>query len=462
MKTPSIKEILKASSPQSQVTLQGWIKTRRDSKGFSFMELNDGSCRGNLQVIVDEKVPAYALLKKLTPGTSLKVRGDLVKSPGKEQALELKAQEIEIYGECDPETYPIQKKNTSDEYLRTVAHMRPRTNKYAAMLRIRSELAFAVHQFFRQNGFFYVQPPIITSSDCEGAGQMFQVTTVDVNKPPRNEKGEVDYSKDFFGKKAYMTVSAQLEGEALALSLGKIYTFGPTFRAENSNTPRHCAEFWQIEPEMAFYTLEDNMELGEAFVKSIVGHAVKNCAEDLELFNKFVDTSLLSTLQNILENNFQRLPYTEAITILEKSGQTFEQKPYWGLDLGAEHEKFIVEKHFKKPVILYNYPKEIKSFYMKQNEDGKTVRGMDLLVPRIGELIGGSEREWRHDILCTRIKELNMREEDYWWYLDLRRFGTVPHSGFGLGFERAMMLVIGINNIRDVTAFPRVPGFAEF
>ena len=259
-----------------------------------------------------------------------------------------------------------------------------------------------------------------------------------------------------------MCIRDRLEGEALALSLGKIYTFGPTFRAENSNTPRHCAEFWQIEPEMAFYTLEDNMELGEAFVKSIVGHAVKNCAEDLELFNKFVDTSLLSTLQNILENNFQRLPYTEAITILEKSGQTFEQKPYWGLDLGAEHEKFIVEKHFKKPVILYNYPKEIKSFYMKQNEDGKTVRGMDLLVPRIGELIGGSEREWRHDILCTRIKELNMREEDYWWYLDLRRFGTVPHSGFGLGFERAMMLVTGINNIRDVTAFPRVPGFAEF
>ena len=451
------------------VTASGWAKTRRDAKGFSFIELNDGSCRTNLQVIVEQEVVQKLGfdLKQITPGTSVRVKGILRASPGKGQKVELLAQEILILGPCPSESYPIQKKNTSDEYLRTVAHLRPRTNKYGAMLRIRSALAFAIHKFFQENDFCYVHTPIITGSDCEGAGQMFQVTTLDLNNPPRQKgKNDIDYSKDFFARRTHLTVSGQLEGEALASSLGRIYTFGPTFRSENSNTPRHAAEFWMIEPEMAFYELEDNMDLAEAFVKSIITQVQERCAEDLALFAKFVDPTLEATLSNITQNEFARISYTEAVDILTQAYQQkkdlFSVAPYWGLDFGAEHEKFIVEQHFKRPTIIYNYPKEIKAFYMKLNDDQKTVRGMDLLVPRIGELIGGSERETRLPVLEARMKEIGIEAQDYQWYLDLRRFGSVPHSGFGLGFERAMMLVTGISNIRDVTAFPRTPGSADF
>ena len=462
-----IKDIFNTAVDTS-VTAKGWAKTRRDAKGFSFIELNDGSCRTNLQVIVEEAT-AQNLgfdLKQISPGTAIAVDGVLRASPGKGQKVELAAQKIAILGTCPSESYPIQKKNTSDEYLRTVAHLRPRTNKYGAMLRVRSALAYAIHQFFQERDFCYVHTPIITGSDCEGAGQMFQVTTLDLANPPRATKGEIDYHKDFFARRTHLTVSGQLEGEALASSLGRIYTFGPTFRSENSNTPRHAAEFWMIEPEMAFYELEDNMDLAEAFVKSIITNVQKRCAEDLVLFGKFVDPTLNATLDNITQNEFARISYTEAVEILTAAAKDkkakFEQAPFWGLDFGAEHEKYIVEQHFKRPTIIFNYPKEIKAFYMKLNDDQKTVRGMDLLVPRIGELIGGSERETRLPILEARMQEIGINAQDYQWYLDLRRYGSVPHSGFGLGFERAMMLVTGISNIRDVTAFPRTPGSAEF
>lgn len=458
----SVKEILRLESQRQDIEVRGWVKTRRDSKDFSFIEVNDGSCRANVQVVADVSLPSYSEVRKLTLGTSVGVKGDLVPSPGGKQKFEIKASEVKIYGLCDAETYPIQKKKTSDEFLRTVAHMRPRTNKYAAMLRVRSELAHAVHSFFRNNGFFYVHTPIITTSDCEGAGQMFQVSTLDLKNVPRLPDGEVDFSRDFFGKKTSLTVSGQLEGEALALALGKVYTFGPTFRSENSNTYRHCAEFWMIEPEAAFFTLEDDMTLAENFIKSIVAHVLGNCAEDIDLFARYVDTSLLDTLTNITENTFEKLAYTDAVKILEPHNDEFEAKVSWGTDLASEHERFIVEKYFKKPVILYNKPREIGAFYMKLNDDGRTVRGMDVLVPRIGELIGGSERESRLDVLEQRARESKLNMDSYWWYFDLRRFGSVPHAGFGLGFERAMMLVTGISNIRDVTAFPRVPNYAEF
>ena len=467
LKIMTVKELLRTGLVRKDIVVKGWIKTKRDSKTFSFAELNDGSSRENLQIIFDAKDGDFsAILPRLVTGASVAVSGDLIESPaGARQKMELRAKKAEIYGDCDPEKFPIQKKQTSDEFLRTVAHLRPRTNKYAAMLRIRSELSFAVHKYFRDNGFFYVHTPIITASDCEGAGEMFTVTSLDLSdfaSLPRTDKGEIDFSKELFGKKTYLTVSGQLEGETLALALGKIYTFGPTFRAENSNTYRHCAEFWQIEPEMAFYELEDDMELAEDFVKSITRHVLENCQSDLDLFARFVDTELMATLKNVIEHKYERLAYTDAVKILEPENGRFETKVSWGVDLASEHERFLVENYFKKPTILYNKPKEVGSFYMKLNDDGKTVRGMDLLVPRIGELVGGSERENRLDVLEKKMADFKINPQDYRWYLDLRRYGSVPHSGFGLGFERMMMLVTGISNIRDVTAYPRVPGSAEF
>ena len=463
----TVKELLSLPVVRKDISVKGWVKTRRDSKTFSFAELNDGSARENIQVILDAKDGDFsAVLPRILTGAAVIVTGDLLEAPaGAKQKMELHAKKVEITGDCDPERYPIQKKKTSDEFLRTVAHLRPRTNKYASMLRMRSELAFAVHKYFRDNGFFYVHTPIITASDCEGAGQMFGVTSLDLGKMralPRTEAGEIDFSKDLFGKKTYLTVSGQLEGETLALALGKIYTFGPTFRAENSNTYRHCAEFWMIEPEMAFYELDDDMALAEDFVKSITRHVLANCQQDLDLFAKFVDTGLMETLKNVTDNKYERLPYTEAVKLLEPENSRFETKIQWGTDLASEHERFLVENYFKKPVILYNKPKNAAAFYMKLNDDGQTVRGMDLLVPRIGELIGGSERENRLDILEKKMADMRIDASAYSWYLDLRRFGSAPHSGFGLGFERMMMLITGISNIRDVTAYPRVPGYAEF
>jgi asparaginyl-tRNA synthetase len=466
MPLPTIKELLRTGSPVKGAAARGWIKTRRDSKALSFAELNDGSCRENLQIVFSgENGDFSAMLPQLVTGASVEIKGDLVASPGAGQKLEMQAREVRIYGGCDAEKYPIQKKKTSDEFLRTVAHLRPRTNKYAAMLRIRAELAFAVHSYFRNNGFTYVHTPIFTASDAEGAGQMFAATAFDLTRLagiPKTEAGEIDFSKDLFGKKVGLTVSGQMEGEALALALGKIYTFGPTFRAENSNTYRHCAEFWQIEPEMAFYELEDDMELAEDFIKAITKSVLENCPSDMELFAKYVEPALMDNLKNITENKFERLQYTDAVKLLEPENARFEAKVSWGVDLSSEHERFLVENYFKKPVIMYNKPKEVASFYMKLNDDGRTVRGMDVLVPRIGELVGGSERENRLDVLEGRMRDLKMKVDDYQWFLDLRRYGSVPHSGFGLGFERMMMLVTGISNIRDVTAFPRVPGYAEF
>lgn len=466
MALPSIKELLRSPGPVQGAVARGWIKTRRDSKVMSFAELNDGSCRENLQVVfAQENGDFSAVLPSLVTGASVEIHGDLVASPAAGQKYELKARTVKVHGGCDPEKYPIQKKKTSDEFLRTVAHLRPRTNKYAAMLRIRSELAYAVHTYFRNNGFTYVHTPIFTASDCEGAGQMFTATAFDLTKLkdiPKTEAGEIDFSKDLFGKKVGMTVSGQMEGEALALALGKIYTFGPTFRAENSNTYRHCAEFWQIEPEMAFYELSDDMDLAEDFTKSLVRDILEKCPADLELFAKFVEPALMDNLRNITDNTFERLAYTDAVKILEPVNDRFELKVKWGVDLASEHERFLVEQYFKKPVMMHHKPKGVASFYMRLEDDGKTVRGMDVLVPRIGELIGASERENRLDVLEARMRELGMKVDDYQWFLDLRRFGSVPHSGFGMGFERMMMLVTGISNIRDVTAFPRVPGYAEF
>jgi asparaginyl-tRNA synthetase len=462
----TIKELLKSPAPVPGAVARGWIKTRRDSKVLSFAELNDGSCRESLQVVFSSENGDFsAVLPSLVTGAAVEITGDLVASPAAGQKYELQAKAVKIHGGCDAEKYPIQKKKTSDEFLRTVAHLRPRTNKYAAMLRVRSELAFAIHSYFRDNGFTYVHTPIFTASDAEGAGQMFSATAFDLTKLagiPKTEAGEIDFSKDLFGKKVGLTVSGQMEGEALALALGKIYTFGPTFRAENSNTYRHCAEFWQIEPEMAFYELADDMDLAEDFIKTITKGVLEKCPSDIELFAKYVEPALMDNLKNIMENQFERLQYTDAVRLLEPENARFELKVKWGVDLASEHERFLVENYFKKPVIMYNKPKEVASFYMKLNDDGKTVRGMDVLVPRIGELVGGSERENRLDVLEKRMNDLKMKVEDYQWFLDLRRYGSVPHSGFGLGFERMMMLITGIANIRDVTAFPRVPGYAEF
>ena len=461
LKRSKIVSLLNADAPQDKVLIKGWVKTRRDAKDFSFVEINDGSCLANMQVIALNTLSNYEDVKKLSTGSSVAVEGALVASQGGNQKYEIQASAVEIYA-IAPDDYPLQKKKMTDEYLRSIAHLRPRTNKYGAAFRIRSELSYAIHQFFHSKGFRYVHTPIITGSDCEGAGEMFEVTTFDMQNLPKTKDGKINYAEDFFGKPAHLTVSGQLNGEMYACALGDIYTFGPTFRAENSNTPRHAAEFWMIEPEMAFADLNDDMDVAEDMVRSCVKHIMEHCKEDLALFEKFVDPTLKETLENIAHNSFARVSYTEAIELMKKSGKKFEYAPEYGIDMQTEHERFLAEEYFKKPVIVYNYPKEIKAFYMRLNDDGKTVAAMDVLVPRIGELIGGSQREERYDVLTARIKELGMRLEDYAWYLDSRKYGTVPHAGFGLGFERMMMLVTGISNIRDVIPFPRTPKSVNF
>ncbi|MDO5497023.1 MAG: asparagine--tRNA ligase [Alistipes sp.] len=462
MKTQRIVEILKSGAVNTDITVKGWVRTKRGNKNVAFIALNDGSCMANIQIVVDLAVIPEEQLKTVTTGACLRVDGKLVESPASGQGVEVQAEKIEIYGTADPETYPLQKKGHSLEFLRDIAYLRPRTNTFGAVLRIRHAMAYAIHKYFNDRGFYYLHTPLITGSDCEGAGAMFNVTTLDISNPPRTEDGKVDYSQDFFGKPCNLTVSGQLEGELGALSLGQIYTFGPTFRAENSNTPRHLAEFWMIEPEMAFYELEDNMELAEDFLKYLIQYALDNCREDLEFMNKMWDKELIERLEFILKNDFVRLDYTEGIEILKASGRKFEFPCEWGCDLQSEHERYLVEEHFKRPVILINYPKEIKAFYMKQNEDGKTVRAMDVLFPKIGEIIGGSEREADYGKLTARVRELGMNEQDVWWYLDTRRWGSAPHSGFGLGFERLLLFVTGMANIRDVIPFPRTPNNAEF
>lgn len=460
----SVAQARKVESVGKKVLLRGWVRTRRDSKGgFSFIELNDGSCFGNVQVVADGSLPNYQNdVLRLSVGSSVAIEGEVLASPAKGQATEVKATSLRVYGDADPATYPMQKKGHSMEFLREQAHLRPRTNTFGAVTRVRSQISRSIHEFFSEQGFFYIHAPIITASDCEGAGQMFRVTALDMAKPPRNGAGEIDYSRDFFGRGTYLTVSGQLEAETYATALGKVYTFGPTFRAENSNTSRHLAEFWMIEPEMAFYELPDNMDLAEAFLKRVFRDALEKCPEDMAFFNERIEKTAISTLQGIVDSQFVRLPYTEAVDILTKSGQTFEFPVKWGIDLQSEHERFLTEKHFKCPVILYDYPRGIKAFYMRLNEDGRTVRAMDVLVPRVGEIIGGSQREERLDVLTERMQEQHLSPEAYWWYLDLRRFGTVPHSGFGLGLERTVQFVTGMGNIRDVIPFPRVPGSADF
>lgn len=452
MQKKKIKEHLK-SQPNTEATVRGWVRTVRDQKSFAFIEVNDGSTLGNLQVIVDASIPDYSeVLPKLTTGASVVISGHLVESPGKNQALELKAKEVRVLGLCDPAKYPLQKKRHTFEFLRTIAHLRPRTNTQGAVLRVRNALAFATHLFFQQQGFLYIQTPIITGSDCEGGGEMFRVTTLEKSDP----------AKDFFGKSAYLTVSGQLEGEIAACALSDIYTFGPTFRAENSNTSRHLAEFWMIEPEMAFADLKDNMQCAESYLKFCIHYILKFCFEDLEFFDKFIENGLLARLQNVANSPFAHIPYTEAISILKNAPKNFEFPVEWGIDLQSEHERYLAEEYCKKPVILTDYPAEIKAFYMRSNEDGKTVAAMDVLVPKIGELIGGSQREERLDVLERKIAEFGLKREDYWWYLELREYGSVPHAGFGLGFERLVLFATGMENIRDVIPFPRYPGHAEF
>ena len=461
MRRTRVLEALNSAQARDALLVKGWVRTRRDAKGLSFLELNDGSCLRNLQVIVDAATPAAATLETITTGAAVEVEGTLVASPGKNQQWEVHAHALRLLGGADPDAYPLQKKRHTDEFLRSIAHLRPRTNKYGALFRIRSETAFAVHQFFRQRGFHHLHAPIITGSDCEGAGEMFRVTTLPVS-PPSGSPERPGAADDFFGKEANLTVSGQLEAELFACALGNVYTFGPTFRAENSNTPRHAAEFWMIEPEMAFADLQDDMDLGEDLVRSLVKHALDECAADLELFARFVDTDLMANLRTIAEESYVRMPYREAITVLQRSGKPFEFPVEYGVDLQTEHERYLTEEHCKKPVMVHDYPKGIKSFYMRLNDDGETVAAMDLLVPRIGELIGGSQREERLEVLERRLGEFGLRPEDYWWYLDIRRFGTVPHAGFGLGFERFLMMVTGVTNIRDVIPFPRTPKHLEF
>ncbi len=458
-----IVEILSSDAFLSQqLNVRGWVRTRRGNKHISFIALNDGSTIKNLQIVVDIATFGDEFLKPITTGACVSITGLLVVSQGQGQTVELQASDIEIYGTADAESYPLQKKGHSLEFLREIAYLRPRTNTFSAVLRIRHAMAFAIHQYFNEKGFFYLHTPIITGSDAEGAGAMFQVTTLDLNDMPKTPDGKVNYENDFFGKPTNLTVSGQLEGELGALALGNIYTFGPTFRAENSNTPRHLAEFWMIEPEAAFYDIYDNMDLAEDFLKSLIRYALDHCADDLDFLNSMWDKELIDRLKFVAENDFVRLSYTEGVDILMNSGEKFEFPVSWGVDLQSEHERYLVEKHFKKPVILTDYPKEIKAFYMKQNEDGKTVRAMDVLFPRIGEIIGGSQREENYDRLLDRIKELNIPMKDLWWYLETRKFGTAPHAGFGLGFERLLLFVTGMGNIRDVIPFPRTPKNAEF
>ena len=459
-----VKDLL-LQEPGQDVLAKGWVRTKRGNKGIAFIALNDGSTIHNIQIVVDKTRFPEDLLPRITTGACIGVTGTLVESVGSGQAVEIQAREIEIYGECDPMRFPLQKKDTSFEYLRTVAHMRMRTNTFGAVLRIRNQMAFAIHEYFHSKGFVYLHTPLITASDCEGAGQMFHVTTLDLNDIPKNKKGGVDFTKDFFGRETSLTVSGQLEGELGATALGEIYTFGPTFRAENSNTPRHLAEFWMIEPEMAFYDIDDNMDLAEDFIKYLVRYALDNCYDDIKFLNDRYDDGLVERLQGVIGTEFVRLEYTEGIRILEQAvadGVQFEYPVSWGIDLQSEHERYLVEKHFGRPVILTGYPKDIKAFYMKQNEDGKTVRAMDVLFPKIGEIIGGSEREASLEKLEKRIDELQMSRKNLEWYIDTRRFGTCPHSGFGLGFERLLLFVTGMANIRDVIPFPRTPKNAEF
>jgi len=462
MKRTKIKKLLSNPAIGSEVLVKGWVRTKRGNKNILFIALNDGSTINNIQVVAEVSSFDENLLKDITTGACVAVTGKLIESQGQGQNIEISAAAIELYGKSDAETYPLQKKGHSMEFLRENAHLRFRTNTFGAVFRIRHAMAFAIHKYFNDKGFFYLHTPIITGSDAEGAGEMFQVTTMDLKNMPRNKDGSIDYSNDFFAKETNLTVSGQLEGELGALSLGDIYTFGPTFRAENSNTPRHLAEFWMIEPEMAFYDLTDNMDLAEEFVKYLIRYALDNCLEDLEFLNSMIDKALLERLKFVLDNEFIRITYTEAVSILTSSGKKWEYQVGWGRDLQAEHERYLVEEHFKRPVILIDYPKEIKAFYMKQNDDGKTVRAMDVLFPGIGEIIGGSQREEQYDRLLTRIKELKLKEKDFWWYLETRKFGSAPHSGFGLGFERLILFVTGMSNIRDVIPFPRTPKNAEF
>lgn len=462
MKRTKIVNIFDPALLDTEVEVKGWVRTRRGNKHVQFVALNDGSTIKNIQIVLDMQRFTDEQLKPVTTGSAICVTGKLVPSLGKGQTCEIQADTLHVYGSADPETYPLQKKGHTLEFLREKAHLRPRTNTFGAVLRLRSTLAFAIHRFFNDKGFFYLHTPLITASDAEGAGAMFQVTTLDVENPPRNEEDKVDYGQDFFGKHTSLTVSGQLEGELGATALGAIYTFGPTFRAENSNTPRHLAEFWMIEPEVAFYDIKDNMDLAEEFIKFCIKYALDHNRDDIEFLASMYDNDLVERLEGVIKEPFVRLTYTEGIDILTASGKKFEFPVYWGADLSSEHERYLVEEHFKRPVILTDYPREIKAFYMKQNEDGKTVRAMDVLFPQIGEIIGGSEREESYEKLSQRIQELGIPMKDMWWYLDTRRFGTVPHSGFGLGFERLVLFVTGMTNIRDVIPFPRTPGNAEF
>mgnify|MGYP000846750908 FL=1 len=465
---PQKYTVAQARCPEAvgrEVLLQGWVRTRRDSKaGFSFLEINDGSCFGNIQVLAETSLPNYeSEIKRLGAGGSVSVTGLVKASPGKGQATEIQATEVVVHGLADSTTYPLQKKGHSFEFLRSIAHLRPRTNTFGAIARVRNCVCNSIHQYFQEQGFLYVHTPIITASDCEGAGAMFQVTTLDLkNVPKQPNTGHVDFALDFFDRPSYLTVSGQLEAEIFACGLGKAYTFGPTFRAENSNTPRHLAEFWMIEPEVAFCDLWGDMELAEGLLKRIFNDVLNKCAEDMQFFNERIDKTVIETLQHIIGSEFLRVSYTDAIEILEKSGQQFEFPTVWGNDLQAEHERYLTEKHFRQPVILYDYPRTIKPFYMRVNDDGRTVRAMDVLVPKVGEIIGGSQREERLDVLEQRMKEQGLEPEGYWWYLDLRRYGTVPHAGFGLGLERVLQFVTGMANIRDVIPFPRTPGSADF
>lgn len=462
LKRTKISEALKLTNFGEEVNIKGWVRTRRGNKNVGFVALNDGSTINNIQIVIDISQFGEEFLKPITTGACLNVNGRLVESQGQGQSVEIQATEIEIYGEADPALYPLQKKGHSLEFLREIAHLRPRTNTFGAIFRMRHHMSYAIHKFFNDKGFYYFHTPIITASDAEGAGSMFEVTTLNAKKLPCNAEGKVDFTEDFFGRQTNLTVSGQLEGELGAMALGAIYTFGPTFRAENSNTPRHLAEFWMIEPEVAFNDNNDNMDLAEEFLKYLIRYALDHCMEDIEFLAKMYDNELIDRLKFVVENDFVRLTYTEGVKILEASGQKFEFPVYWGADLQSEHERYLVEKHFKRPVILTDYPKEIKSFYMKQNEDGKTVRAMDVLFPKIGEIIGGSEREADHDKLLRRVEETGMNTEPIWWYLETRKFGTAPHAGFGLGFERLMLFITGMANIRDVIPFPRTPNNAEF
>ena len=465
MKRTKVIDLLKSPEETglgNKVCVKGWVRTKRGNNSVAFIAINDGSIVSNIQVVADPTKFDESLMKQITTGSCLCVTGTLVESQGKGQTVEIQADTIEVYGTADPEVYPLQKKGHSMEFLREIAHLRPRTNYFGCVLRLRHAMAFAIHKFFNDKGFFYLHTPLITGSDAEGAGEMFNVTTFDLNNIPRTEDGQVDFKKDFFGKHTNLTVSGQLEGELGALALGSIYTFGPTFRAENSNTPRHLAEFWMIEPEMAFYDITDNMDLAEEFIKYLVKYALDHNMDDLRFLNDMFDKGLIERLESVLKEDFVRLDYTSAIDILLKANKKFDYPVSWGIDLQSEHERYLVENHFKRPVILTDYPKDIKAFYMKQNDDGKTVRAMDVLFPTIGEIIGGSEREADYQKLLNRVHELGMTEEQYWWYFETRKFGSAPHSGFGLGFERLLLFVTGMTNIRDVIPFPRTPQNAEF